>query len=33
MSETSPGHNTPPSDEIARPAAFEANRNDWEAQC
>ena len=33
MSETSPNYSTPPSNEIARPAAFEANRDDWEAQC
>lgn len=32
MSETSPNYSTPPSNEIARPAAFEANRDDWEAQ-
>ena len=32
MSETSPNYSTPPSNEIARPAAFEANRDDWEVQ-
>lgn len=32
MSETSPDHNTPPSNEIACPAAFEPAAATWEAE-